>query len=96
MAAVLAGVTHPLVAWLIHAATSGSGTSPVLLDATIDGEFIHALQHPSFVLSALLFWWAVMIARFRAMDYGAAVPYVFTTAVHSGLLGALLTFAGGA
>ena len=29
------------------------------------------------------------------MGYGAAVLYMFTTALHSGLLGALLTFARG-
>jgi putative membrane protein len=29
----------------------------------------------------------------RARNYGASVAYIFTTAVHSGALGALLTFA---
>jgi cytochrome c oxidase assembly factor CtaG len=64
-----------------------------LFEATLDNEFIHALQHISFFATALLFWWAIMHSRARASNYGLAVLYLFTTALHSGLLGALLTFA---
>ena len=66
---------------------------PSLFQATIGDEFVHALQHLSFLLSALLFWWAVLQGRHRAAGYGVAVLYMFTTAVHSGLLGALITVA---
>ena len=50
-------------------------------------------QHLSFLGSALLFWWALIYGWQGRMDYGAATFYVFTTAAHSGALGALLTFA---
>jgi PQQ-dependent dehydrogenase (methanol/ethanol family) len=46
-----------------------------------------------FLFSAILFWWALVHGGHRAMGYGLAVLYMFTTALHSGLLGALLTFA---
>jgi cytochrome c oxidase assembly factor CtaG len=42
--------------------------------------------------SALLFWWALLYAPTR-LGYGAGVFYLFTTSVHTGILGALLTFA---
>jgi putative membrane protein len=83
-------LTHPFVAWVIHAAVLWAWHIPVLFQATIDDEFVHALQHLSFVLSALLFWWAVLQGRPRAVGYGVAVLYLFTTALHSGLLGALI------
>ena len=67
---------------------------PVLFQATLDREFVHALQHASFLFSALLFWWAILHGRARAVGFGVAVLYIFTTALHSGLLGALLTIAG--
>jgi putative membrane protein len=86
-------ITGPFVAWLLHAVILWIWHIPVLFDATIKNEAIHAAQHLSFVLSALLFWWAVMVGRHRAIGYGAAVLYVFTTALHSGLLGAIITFA---
>lgn len=87
-------ITAPFVAWLIHALALWSWHIPFLFQATLRNEAVHALQHASFLGSALLFWWAVIHGRQRAMGYGAAVLYMFTTALHSGLLGALLTFAG--
>jgi putative membrane protein len=87
-------ITAPFVAWLIHAVVLWTWHIPALFQATLHDEFVHALQHASFLGSALLFWWAVIHGRQRAMGFGAAVLYMFTTALHSGLLGALLTFAG--
>jgi putative membrane protein len=85
-------ITAPFVAWLIHAVILWSWHIPFLFQATRDSEFIHALQHASFLSSALLFWWAILHGRRRAIGFGVAVLYMFTTALHSGLLGALLTF----
>jgi cytochrome c oxidase assembly factor CtaG len=67
---------------------------PFLFQATLDNDFVHSLQHSSFLFSALLFWWALMHGRARMRGYGIAVLYVFTTAMHTGALGALITFAG--
>ncbi len=86
-------ITAPFAAWLIHAIVLWVWHIPALFQATLHDEFVHALQHISFLGSALLFWWAVIHGRQRAMGFGAAVLYMFTTALHSGLLGALLTFA---
>ncbi|MDT7604479.1 MAG: putative rane protein, partial [Acidobacteriota bacterium] len=62
--------------------------------ATLRSEWVHTAQHLSFLVSALLFWWALVHGRQGLMGYGAGVLYMFTTMVHSGLLGALITFAG--
>ena len=86
--------TNPLVAWLLHAVVLWVWHIPALFTAAIRSEFVHALQHLSFLASALLFWWAVTHGPRRAMGYGAAVLYMLTTAMHSGLLGALITLAG--
>jgi cytochrome c oxidase assembly factor CtaG len=59
--------------------------------ATLSNDWIHTAQHLCFFMSALCFWWALIQSRRRA-EYGHAVFYVFTTAVHTGILGALLTF----
>jgi putative membrane protein len=82
----------PLAAWVIHAAALWLWHIPFAFDATLHNNLSHAAQHLSFFLSAVLFWWAVMHARARRLSYGLAVLYMFTTAMHSGLLGALLTF----
>jgi putative membrane protein len=86
-------ITNQFVAWAIHAVALWVWHIPVLFEATLTSEWVHTLQHLSFLLSALLFWWALVHGREGWMGYGAATLYVFTTSVHSGLLGALLTFA---
>ena len=44
-----------------------------------------------FVLTAALFWWGMVHGRYGRAGYGIGVLYVFLTAMHSTLLGALLT-----
>ena len=87
-------LTIPLVAWLVHAAALWTWHIPALFEATLYSDAVHTLQHLSFLLSALLFWWALIHGPQGAMGYGAAVLYLFTTSVHSGALGALITVAG--
>jgi putative membrane protein len=84
--------TNPLAAWAIHAFALWVWHAPALFQATLDSELVHTAQHLSFLLSALLFWWALIHGRRALMGYGAAVLYMFTTSIHSGLLGALITF----
>lgn len=52
----------------------------------------HTAQHVSFLVSALLFWWALIRVHGARRQYGAAVLYLFATMLHTSLLGALLTF----
>lgn len=85
-------LTAPLTAWWIHALAIWAWHAPVLFGATLKSDSVHAAQHLSFFLSALLFWWALLFAHGRKA-YGSGVLYIFTTGVHTGILGALLTFA---
>jgi putative membrane protein len=87
-------VTNPLTAWMIHAAALWVWHAPLLFQATLKSDLVHTLQHVCFLGSALLFWWALVHGPQGLMGYGAAVLYLFTTSVHSGVLGALITFTG--
>jgi putative membrane protein len=86
-------ISNPFAAFLISGIVLWLWHAPTLFQATIDNEWVHAAQHLSFLVTALLFWWALMRGRQHAVNYGLAVLYMFATALHSGLLGALLTFA---
>jgi putative membrane protein len=83
---------HPMTAWWAHAAALWVWHIPRLFQATLYSDWIHSAQHASFLGSALLFWWSLFYAHGKAR-YGASVLYLFTTAVHTSILGALLTFA---
>jgi putative membrane protein len=83
-------LTIPIAAWLIHGITIWIWHVPTLYQATLESEWIHATQHFFFLITALLFWWTLLAGRAN-MQHGVAVAYVFTTAVHTSVLGALLT-----
>ena len=86
-------LTLPSVAWLLHAVAIWGWHAPRLYDAALVSEPVHALQHASFLGTALLFWWALVHGRNGRLRYGASVLYVFTTAVHATALGAVLALA---
>jgi cytochrome c oxidase assembly factor CtaG len=84
-------MTLPFVAWAIHAVALWTWHIPFLFQATLESDLVHTLQHASFFLSALLFWWAIIYGGRGLSSYGAGVLYLFTTSIHSGLLGVFLT-----
>ena len=84
-APLLAVVLHALAVWLWH--------DPRLFEAALRDEGIHALQHGTFFATAVFFWWAILRGRFGRAGYGLAVALVFATAMHTSVLGALLTLA---
>jgi putative membrane protein len=84
--------TKPFDAWLLHGIAIWVWHLPVLFQATLTSELVHAAQHLSFVGSALLFWWAIVHPPRRAA-LGLSIVYLFTTAVHTAVLGALMAFA---
>ena len=90
-------ISRPIVAFVVHGIAIWLWHAPALYQATLRSDGIHALQHLSFFGTALLFWWTIVHAhapggRARAVSFGTAVLLLFGTALHSGALGALLTF----
>jgi putative membrane protein len=88
-------LTHPVTAWTLHAAALWVWHAPPLYQATLTRADVHALQHLSFFLTALLFWWPLLHpSRHRRLGHGLAVLYLFTTALHGSALGAFLSLSG--
>jgi putative membrane protein len=86
-------LTKPFGAFMAHAIALWIWHVPRFFMAALDNEAVHALQHTSFLITALLFWWAVLQRRSSRMRDGVAVLYLFATMMHTGALGALLTLA---
>jgi putative membrane protein len=86
-------LTSPASVFVLHAAALWVWHVPPLYEAAVLDDRVHALQHVMFTGTAALFWWGLMRGRYGRLGYGAAVFYVFATAMHSGGLGALITFA---
>jgi putative membrane protein len=90
--AAWAAVTEPAGAWTLHALALWAWHVPRFFDAALRDANVHIAQHASFFVSALLFWWSVLERRSRQAE-GVAVASLFTTMLHTSVLGALLTFA---
>ena len=87
-------LTAPLVAWALHGVVVWVWHVPALYESAVLHESVHALQHAMFCGTSALFWWGLVYGRYGRLGYGASVLYVFTTAVHTGLLGAVFALAG--
>lgn len=93
-----AGVMGLLVAapvvWSLHAATLWMWHVPALYERALNNEVVHAAQHFCFLGSAMLLWiLAIGSARRRRLDRALAAGLLFLTALQSGALGVVLTFA---
>jgi putative membrane protein len=86
-------LSKPLVVWALHTAALWVWHLPSLYQAALVDGVVHAAEHASFFGTAILFWWTVVVSGARGrLDRGVGVLYVFTMAMQSGLLGALMTF----
>jgi putative membrane protein len=86
-------VTGPFVVLALHAIAIWVWHAPALFEAALRSETVHGFQHLCFFWTAVLFWWSMVQGGYGRLGYGVAVLFVFTTAVHTSVLGALLTFA---
>jgi putative membrane protein len=88
-------IQRPLFAWVASVAALWSWHAPPLYDLAVGNQAIHAVEHLSFLATAVLFWWvALRPSQVGAFAAGARILFVFTAGVQSGALGAVLTFAG--
>jgi putative membrane protein len=88
VAATWALLTNASAATLLHVTTIFIWHLAPMFEAAIVDPFLHKLQHASFLVTALLFWWSVLSLPRR--QYGVAGLHLFATMIAMSLLGALL------
>jgi putative membrane protein len=84
-------LVHPGAAWALHGAALWLWHAPPLFEAALRSEAVHYLQHLTLLVTALLFWASLLPRRADRKVRLIAVFSLFTTSIHSTLLGALLT-----
>lgn len=82
---------YPMLAATVHAAVIWFWHAPRFYVLALDNAWWHVVEHACFLLSAGIFWWAVLRSSHRNAPH-AFVALLFTL-MHTGFLGALLTFA---
>ncbi len=82
---------HPLIVAYLHGLLIWFWHLPYFYMLAVENAWWHAVEHACFLLSAGLFWWAVLRAN-RAHAPWAMLALLLTL-MHTGFLGAVLTFA---
>lgn len=75
---------HGLVIWFWHI--------PFFYLLALENPWWHIIEHAMFLVSAGLFWWAVLYGPERRRSM--ALMALLLTLMHTGFLGAILTFSG--
>lgn len=82
----------PSVVFILHGVVIWGWHLPLLFELALRIEWIHTLEHLSFLIAGY-WYWTVLIRHGENEGYGAASLSVLSTLMHTGLLGALITFA---
>lgn len=90
LAPLLWGAGYPLLAAAVHGAVIWLWHAPKLYVLALENPWWHLFEHLCFLLSAGVFWWSVLRAQQTATP--RALLALLFTLMHTGFLGALLTF----
>ena len=85
---------HPLTCWLAFVGSTLAWHTPVMFELALRSEFWHAVEHVSFIATALLFWWPVIQpwpSRARWPRW-TMIPYLFLADFQNSALSAFLIF----
>ncbi|HEV7734168.1 MAG TPA: cytochrome c oxidase assembly protein [Candidatus Binatia bacterium] len=90
-----ARLVHPVVAWLALAVVTWGWHVPAAYELALRSTGWHAVEHASFLVAALLFWWPVVQPwPSRAWwPRWAMVPYLLLADVQNTVLAGFLVFA---
>lgn len=93
--AVARMLVHPGVAWLVSTGVFLLWHIPSLYNAAVLDVKVHALEHLSFLLTALLFWWPIFspVPFLPRLSRANQVLYLALSCQPNVVLGAVLVFA---
>ena len=85
-------ISGPIAATVLQAVALWTWHVPALFDLALTSDGWHVGQHLSFLLTALLFWNAMLRAQRRPNGWVVATLCLFATSIVSGALGAVMAF----
>jgi len=91
----LHALTHPIAALLISSVILWGWHAPAPFQLALRVPVVHVVEHGSFVVAGLLYWWPVIQpwpSRPR-MPAAAVIPYLLLADLQNTVLAAVLTFA---
>jgi putative membrane protein len=91
---MLRKLTHPVVAWWLFILTQWFWHEPFAYQWALDNRWAHYVEHISFFVTALIFWWPVIGSPPlpSRLGYPARLAYTFLAWLPNSILGAGITF----
>jgi cytochrome c oxidase assembly factor CtaG len=89
-------LTHPAIAFTLFNADLWLWHAPLLYDAALVNQNLHILEHLTFILFGVIFWWPMFSPvkeGLTRLSIGGQILYLFFGSMPMVLLGAGLTFA---
>jgi len=89
-------LTGPGLIWLYFVIVYVGWHDPAVYDAALRSDLIHDIEHLSFFISSLFYWWHVTVAGPRVhgrFPYGWRIAYLLLTVPVNMLTGVTITFA---
>ena len=87
-------LTFPALAFVLYNFDFWLWHVPALYDATLENQNIHILEHVTFIVFGVIYWWPVFSssALLSRLSMGGQVLYLFLSGMPTVALGAGLTF----
>lgn len=88
-------LTYPAVAFVIFNVNFWLWHAPVLYDATLYDPNLHILEHITYIVTGVIYWWPVfspLNEGWPRLSMGGQLLYIFLGGMPTVLLGAGLTF----
>ena len=88
-------LTNPLIAFSLYNLVYSLWHLPAAYEAALENDTIHLVEHLSFILTALLFWWPVLSSspELPGLSYPMQILYLFLASVPCTILGGIFVFA---
>jgi cytochrome c oxidase assembly factor CtaG len=87
---------RPVIAWSLGVGTLWLWHVPSFYNAALDYEWIHIIEHLSFLITSVIFWWPVLApASERRLSAPMVLVYLMPAGVANTLLGIVLAYSPG-
>jgi cytochrome c oxidase assembly factor CtaG len=87
---------RPAIAWSLGVGTLWLWHAPSLYNAALDNEWLHIIEHLSFLITSVIFWWPVLAPTSeRRLSPLMVLVYLMPAGVANTLLGIVLAYSPG-
>ncbi len=90
-------LSAPWLAWGLYVFSLWMWHTPAAYDAALGSELIHILEHTTYFVTSMLFWWHVSGSAPRPrgrMSYGLRMGYLLSALVPNEILGVAISLSG--